>query len=674
MSPLLGFIAAIAIYAIALAVFMSFTSTPPTESSTIDADLQNRAGSALDLVITDSGACVVSVTCTTGEWVSDPDHMSRFGLTTEDPNFIDYDKIEALREGKMAADATNGYPDYPEVKTALGLTDHQFHLRTYPVLVSVDDANWAKMRGFNVAYVADVVDPDSTATTADSSDTAANTKVVKLTVTNTHTSTMIFSIHADLEVDAGKHVTTTRQTRPLDQFEAETIEVEIHPLKQWDAEPIEVVFSTTDNYGACSAADGCDDESLTVTPHENGALTYETHLLAETAASYYLVGETVKIRVDHFDKDGDKEYYQDAKIEVFRPTASGAETQEAVAMATVLCSVSCPVLDPPGGGNPAARQLPWINNDEWEHTCSCADRKGLWKVVVSNPVDATRDVTFYYWVNDVAMFTSNPPDAVADLEIEYISDLVEGFDTDVYSATVGGEPNGDVYIDTNQDVRDITPFVDVDTSDCDPGSHYDMVIVGSNTAHNSLVKLSSEIGNFVECGGTLIALGSSRSGTTWLESVYSIALSDGAGGGISSPDPTHPLLNVPEKLAWNSYSDTDYVWDISQNPGLFSHAVDGATGDELMLGVSEQGALPGSVVLTGWTPGDLTTPQDDDEAKRILHNLMTQGYQMLFLDYGPEIPDGTPVGSSSRLAAVEYTAIEDAPFIEVKVVLYAWRG
>lgn len=340
-------------------------------------------------------------------------------------------------------------------------------------------------------------------------------------------------------------------------------------------------------------------------------------------------------------------------------------------MYTTQCTVGptnlCDSTNPPGPTGDA-RMLPWQNNRKWEPTCACADRTGLWRVKVTNPADTTREHNTYYWVSASDLFTTPPLDAVAALEVQYVYDLVSGFDTDVY-------PAGDVFLDTNQDVRDIAPLIDNNPPTCnDPDATYDMVIVGSNAAHNALVKIKNEVGRFVDCGGTLIALGSSRSGTQWLQDVYNIALRDGAGGGISSPDPTHPLLNVPEKLAWNSYSDTDYVWDISQNPGLFSHAADGATADELMLGVSKQGSLNGSVVLTGWTPGELTTPQDGMEAKRLLHNLMAQGYQMLFLDYGPEIPEGAPVGSSSRLAAVQYADITGSPYVEVKIVLYTWRG
>lgn len=659
LSPLLGFIAAIGIYAVSLAVFMSFTASSPTESSTIDADLQNRAGSALDLIITDSG----------GAWVKTPDTMRRFGLAAGDANFLNYTAIAALRDGKIARDSTNGLPDYPEVRTALGLSDHQFHLRTYPVLISVDDANWEKMRGFNVAYIGDTTQPSSSAVLTTSTSSSGNVRIAELTILNNNTNPMIYTVSVDLEVKNNQHVSTTRQTRLLAQNEQQTISVRIHPMKQWLNEPLEVKFTTADNYGACGKAQGCSVKTVSVMPYESGAIAHETNLLVETGASYYVQGASALIKVDYYDKDGGKGIYQqDARLEVYRPSTSDPLSQEATAMFTAQCSTACDATDPPGPTG-SSRMLPWQNSRKWETTCAnCADRPGLWMVKVVTPSDTTRDHYAYYWVSAASLFTQRPFDPTALNEIDYIEDLVEGFDTDRY-------PAGDVFVDTNQEVRDIVPYIDNNPPDCTHATAtYDMLIVGSNVAHNALVKISDEVGRFVDCGGTLIALGSSRGGTEWLQDVYHIALRDGAGGGISSPDPTHPLLNVPETLSWNSYSDTDFVWDISQNPGLFSHAVDGATADELMLGVSKQGALRGSVVLTGWTPGALTSPQDPAEAKRLLHNLMSQGYQMLFLDYGPEIPEGSPVGSSSRLAAVKYTALDEAPYVEVKVVLYTWRG
>lgn len=674
-SPLLGFIAAIAIYAIALAVFVSFTSTPPTESSTVDADLQNRAGTTLDLLVTDSGA----------GWVSDPDAMVRFGLSEDgQPNLIDYSKVEKLRKGKIQADATNGYPDYPEVKDALGLDDHQFHIRTYPVLIGVDDANWERMRGFRVAYLGDAQEPSSSAVIDDTWTSDGNVRIYKVTVRNEDANPMIFTGNFDLAVANNKHVSTTRQTpllpgtatEPDDADRQFTWEIKIHPMKRWDDEPLEIIAATTDNYGYCGDAEGCGDETESITPYENNGISYEIHYLAETDQSYYQTGQTVTVKVDHFDRTGDKKTGQDARLRIYPPSAVGSWTQSGTAAVDVLCSAVCPSINPG-----PARQLPKNNNQEWEYACAaCSTTEGLWKIVVTPPADDARDTTLYYWVDDSDLFPGFALDAVAAREVTYVNDLVDGtpdagdFDTDIYDATTAAD--GDVFIDTNQEVRDLAQFIDDTPGTCDSAARrYDMLIVGSNTAHNALVKVKDEVGRFVDCGGTLIALGSSRSGTEWLSSVYNIALRDGAGGGISSPDPTHPLLNVPEKLAWNSYSDTNYVWDISQAvPGLFSHAVDGATADELMLGVTEMGALNGSVVLTGWTPGELTSPQDDAEAKRLLHNLMSQGYQMLFLDYGPEIPEGVPVGSSSRLAAVPYEAMVPPIYVEVKLVLYAWRG
>ena len=88
--------------------------------------------------------------------------------------------------------------------------------------------------------------------------------------------------------------------------------------------------------------------------------------------------------------------------------------------------------------------------------------------------------------------------------------------------------------------------------------------------------------------------------------------------------------------------------------------------------MSNPGAVgDGTVVLTSYMPGSLMSPQDDVEAKRLLHNLMTQSYTMLFLDYGPEIPDGVPVGSAERLVAVPHPNVPGA-VVEVRLVMYVF--
>ncbi|HLE96216.1 MAG TPA: hypothetical protein VI997_02505 [Candidatus Thermoplasmatota archaeon] len=634
-SPVLGFLAAMGAYAIAMAVFMGYASAPPTESSTVDSDLQSRAATGIEVIISDGST-----------WPADHDELARFGMATSDANFLDYDKIKDLRRAQ-ATSVDNGRVDYQEARSALGLTDHQFHLRTYPALLSTDDLSWEQMRGFRVAYVADYGAPESLATLVETVVTTGDVKEWQLNITNTGADPMIFVTAFSWEVD-GEQVTSTRQTKLLADGQADTVAVSIHPLQEWDQATMELTMVTSDNYDNCT---GCDDK----TPPAEATVesgTYRYHLLAEASNSYYLQGATVELLVDHFDKDGDKLNNKDARIRVYRPAFAGAWTQEAAAM-----------------HEETTDDLPNQNNQRWEVDCACADREGLWKVIATPKTDLARETTFYYWVSATDLFTAGVSISPTGAnERQYIDELVEDFDPALY------EDGGDVFADDHQEMDSVEDAIDNNPPACTDAPEYDMLVVGSNTAHNALVMIKNEVADFVECGGVLITFGSSRSGTEWLQEVYHVALRDGAGGGIGQPDLTHPLLTVPEKLSWNQYLDSGYVWDIKDGEDIFSHALDGADASELILGVSEQGALDGTVVLTSWTPGALTDPQDDVEAKKLLHNLLSQGYQMLFLDYGPTIPSGVPVGSSSRLAAVEYTEIAQGPFVELRVLFYVWRG
>lgn len=259
-------------------------------------------------------------------------------------------------------------------------------------------------------------------------------------------------------------------------------------------------------------------------------------------------------------------------------------------------------------------------------------------------------------------------------------------------SAVGDEQMGDVFPANDKVLRDglICRLTDNCGKSGKPIYDYvDVLIVGSGVEHRELSSenIKGPIETWVEGGGTLIVLGSEvGKNNNWL-SPFLNSGTRSSGGGVSVPDPAHPVLHVPDELDYSNYENGGEVWDFrgsSDANDRFTQVVSqGEDGEfEPILAVSKPGALrdddagtSGTVILTTWVAYDVylgaASPQAAYmEGLKFFNNLLMMGYGDLYLDYGPDIPDNTNVVPSVRVARIQHPDFAEP--IEVRLNVFVF--
>lgn len=593
-----------------------------------------EAAGALELIVRDSGRTTLG-----GAWSADPDGMTRFGLALAgQPNFIDYVKVRALRNGSLSEVTNNRAPDYPEVKRALGVEAKDFHLRTYPVMPEYGDPRWTKFKqpvAYFGHYAAPTVPVELTTTTAEGADFLNVTVAIR----NVGLKHAVFVASVSLSDDQGKkdHVTETRHTPLVAPGATATVWARFDRLSSWDDDIERVHVVVTDPYrnvavDATNAVVG--DSLVNKVPPEGGTRAYGIRVHAG-ADYYHLGGSTPTFWLRDHDGDGDHVNNAKGVLVVYKPDG------------TVAFNSS--VVDIPKTG--------------YKHECATCTAVGNYTVVGWDKDLKVRHVDVVH-VSALQMFTESLTlDPLAVAEIGYLVDLIDGFNPTRYDALTN--PDGDVFGDESNGPSELTKVL----------SRYSLLVIGSEVKQTALTPSDTKrgIADWVQAGGNLVVLGTKRQVSEWLEPIYSAAQVN-ANGGISAPDPTHPILVTPNRLDYQRYADRGRAWEIDKDQP-FTHVLHrGSTGNSMQdtLTVNAPGSLGnGTVVLTSYMAGALTEPQDPNEAKKFITNLISQSYTMLFLDYGPPIPDGVPVGSAQRLVAVPHPNVPGA-VVEVKIVMYVF--
>lgn len=266
---------------------------------------------------------------------------------------------------------------------------------------------------------------------------------------------------------------------------------------------------------------------------------------------------------------------------------------------------------------------------------------------------------------------------------------------------------GDVYSTDGTDLkRNIEDRLYDDSTDCDNDGDTsdavtcwtDILVIGSEVDHEKLTngQVKGAVKDWVYAGGTLIVFGSAYQKTEWLQSIFHTALEGGEhGNGVSVPDEGHPVLNVPNDLAWDAYRHT-YAWRLKETGSFnaeeaFTRVVneDGGTPTDppnTVLAVGDPGDFGlGNVIITGWTPWDLevdgaTTSPLRDEGRMLVHNLLMLGYADLYLDYGPELPEQANVVPAVRSVQICHPDFDVASTplcedpISMAMQVYVFRG
>jgi hypothetical protein len=303
-------------------------------------------------------------------------------------------------------------------------------------------------------------------------------------------------------------------------------------------------------------------------------------------------------------------------------------------------------------------------NAHFTYTCSNCTTVGNYTGVLWDSNYSRKMVDFVH-VSAAKMFTAKATiGPLALTEVNVLQTLVTNFNPTRYDAATN--PSGDIFGDDSNGPNEIS----------DALSRYTTLIVGSEVTQTALDSATTKyaISDWVEDGGNLIVLGTLTQQSRWLQPIYH-AMQVNANGGIGAPDPTHPILVAPDRLDYTRYMDRGRAWNIRDDQP-FTHVLSrgdaNANSVDDTLTVNNPGTLGnGTVVLTSYMPGSLTDPQDTVEARKFLHNLLSQSYTMLFLDYGPQIPGDVPVGSAQRLVAVPHPNVPGA-VVEVKLVMYVF--
>jgi hypothetical protein len=205
---------------------------------------------------------------------------------------------------------------------------------------------------------------------------------------------------------------------------------------------------------------------------------------------------------------------------------------------------------------------------------------------------------------------------------------------------------------------------------------YDIVVVGSGVDHNSMTAnaVKDAIRDWVlNDGGMLVVLGSDSQNYQWLQPLFHVGIST-VNGSPTAPDVSHPLLKVPNELAWPEYNTHGLGWDIkSQGSGAhyddFSHVV--VQGGEDALAVSKDGAFGGGrILLSSFRPAEIAQQLGQAETNNFFENVVLYADRSnLYLEYGPTAPANTPVSVAVRES---WMADEMLGRVPVRIEVHLW--
>lgn len=647
---------------------ISTTLTPPEGAYWVTLELRGQqfwANRTL-LTIVDAAA-----------WENAPDGLGRFSLLEENlipygfntkraTNVIDYAKLATLKRGEMIS-KPNGGADYPDVKTALGIgPTFDFHIRTFPVFPELD-GDFVKDAALEVAYIGDYatqgggqVEPgeghlDFGAITEGPGSPPTYIQVA-IQVTNDGDAPAAFRVVTTLTADSGggnSNVVDNTDTPYLAPTASATVFVKFYGVgnqADWklgntlQAKLLDVQSNQLD----------LETSSVFTKPADTGN---KFNVKVEPASAvFYTSDSTVEVFFDHYDARGNR--------------LNSAQTAD-YEIRTI------------GGSLVASGTLSLPKNKATSITCSAC--------LAAETYTVTATAGARTWTEGFQTIAPSPPTSADEspsskVESGILSELVDRFtnstarspaqaDLDVRCAST--LISGDKYVDTKEGTEDLANRLFKSQSKlC-----YQLLVVGSNVAHNAMTSagVKYKIADWVAAGGTLVVLGSSGGNVEWLQPVGGQGLRS-ASGGIGAPDPTHPILTSPDRLAYKSYKDPGQAWELKEkNADDYTHVLvrdQTQQGSNDMLAVSEAGVFgKGTVILSAYMPFDLmdgNSPGEREEGKRLLHNLVSQAYSQLYVDFGPAIPPGAQVASTSRLALVPHPLVPGA-LTQIEILMYVFQ-
>lgn len=614
-----SYVVAASVFVLATSYLIQFVVEPPGSSvaNLEHIELKTTGQHALEVLLGTPG-----VPATWSANSSEIDGVDRLGLI--DPGTsgrVNATKFDALARGSYAtASNANGAIDYAEAKVALALDGHDFHIRAYPGSRAAADASYGVtgMTDFRIAYVGHLTD----ATT--------------------------YSVNAQFEADALDNlaVSFTNQTRASndagDVYQDDSSSLRQHLLPS---------LGLTIPQDVIGAGSGTKYDF-----YRRAASTYENFLTTNVTTT-----ETSAMALST--SAGVLGYTKNRELRAIVGTANLSGTAGGGELATI-------------------HWYEWVDTDRGNGTRDCND---YGYVEVSGDGGAT-------WTK----LTDTVTERSQDCGTLYAHAAGLAHESAVIDGTTCGSCAGNSAVlvafhwvaDNDNDIGYgwVVDNVQVKVADSIvarktfESPEYDLLVIGSDALRSAFTPddIKDAIRDYVDDhGGRIIVLGGeTNTNTNWLERLFDAGVG-GAGGGVASPDPTHPMLTLPNKLNSGSYAQGT-AWDVSAGDasGLF-HTVTGTAEDHPYLAVSRQGAWgsgsasDGAVILTSYKPGGW----EKAEARKFFANSLVFGkYHHVYLEVGPPVPTDIPVGTATRSATMNTTRTGTPIYSEITFVMYVWPG
>jgi hypothetical protein len=705
-ATVVGLIIGIVVFSLVFAYMVSVTLEKRVETANSDVDNhQAQANSLADILFgTGSGwyganPCTASRTLNTAAY--DPEAFSdvsiasptqRFGLGDEScersrteaatTNNLSFAKISNLFGAQTKADPNNDHVDYEEARHSLGLdaTNLNFHLRSGPVLSSVVDVLRHGTRDTTLRplymgdYEASITAPSSpNIAHAGTAEQDANYIYLNVTITQVlPTVTSSFQVAYEIPLSEGT-ISFTKNTISISSGSV-VVSAQLSKTKDWAwanpsnkvanyeiSDPFGAIASGTISMSSISPQSPLNNQNNVVVTLSMDRLVYNSPFSGSNwpVADYAAYDGTGKNKASFDGDDIDLKVVGTGLIPYTKlysdPDKNGQSLQD------ILLIVG------------SYRVEAWISNSV---TGKKLTTDSFEVVALGAGADACNV--------DVGDYT---PAASVGAESGYVSLLfadyqqnvaLANFDTPAFPYAATGDVFPDVKCALNQHLAGLL----TDASGSPSTDRYTTLIVGSNVDHNAMTSGAAKntIRDWVLDGGTLIVFGSDDQSVQWLQPLFHAAL-DSAGGGLYTPDENHPVLSVPNDLDYSAY-EYQTQWEYGAGAeDLFTHVV--TTGGQAdVLALSDPGAFgEGKVLLTSWRPYDLTpdqatvcpepiTEESRCQALFMLHNLVTQSYRELFLDFGPALPLTSPVSVSTRIVSTYHPELKQLIGLEVQVFVF----
>lgn len=568
----------------------------------------------------------------TTPWQADPDNATSVGLAvSRSATQISTDALRVLRGGGIDG-RPNGALDYEEARRALDMREGHFQLLVQPVPGQA--IGWRPSDDFRVAYVAHYSGAAAAAAATPRLALSPHALVVEVIVTNQAEKAALFSVEVGLGNQSRdeRSLAQMRTTPLLAPGQNHTVRVTYDALSAWDASLTHAWFAVTDPYGK-PAADALGNPAsawLAAAPLPTSQpVAY--NLVASAAQPYFVNGSGVAFHLDHFGPNGARVDGAEARIALTDP--HGREVQNLTV------------------------KLPSQPKKTLEHACAACNVTGTYTLRMWS-LDMQRVQVERVHLSAQRMFTEKVTlDPIAWREIQYLDALVPSFRTERYEPTLAAE--GDVFGDDTNGPSEISRLL----------PRYDAVIVGSNVDHDALMPSATRQGiyEWTLDGGALLVLGLQHQPSRWLEATAGIGLQPTNAPGQVDRD--NSLLAWPANLRAEEYRQHGRAWRMQQ-PDQFEAAATAA--QDALLAVSKPHAFGnGSLVLSAYLPGLLTSPHDDAEGQKLLGNMLAHGTAVWSVRFGPDVPEGVPVAAWKRVVWAEDARHGIRVLVELELLRYA---